>query len=73
MTTHLVNFVVGLNPNGGNLLFWPKYTAANPVLMTYIDPPLSNPLLTPLLQLSNDTYRELAMQELTKLFLAHPL
>ncbi|GJE92627.1 carotenoid ester lipase precursor [Phanerochaete sordida] len=66
MTEYLVNFVVGLNPNGPGLLGWPAYSTAAPRLMTFLDGPVP-------LNITADDFRVEGMQLLTELQQAHPL
>jgi acetylcholinesterase len=70
MTDYLIRFGVTLDPNGGNTnaseIAWPAYTPDAPTLLTFLDG------VTPL-ALSNDTYREQAMQTLIQASLADPL
>ena len=66
MTEYLVRFAATLDPNGGSLLQWPKYTSSSPTLLTFLDG------LTPL-ELSQDTFREDGFNVLTNLSLKYPL
>ncbi|KZV64181.1 carotenoid ester lipase precursor [Peniophora sp. CONT] len=66
MTEYLVRFAATLDPNGGSLLSWPKYTTSAPTLMTFLDG--STPE-----QLSQDTFREDGFDKLTALSLKYPL
>ncbi|KZV64178.1 carotenoid ester lipase precursor [Peniophora sp. CONT] len=66
MTEYLVRFVATLNPNGGTLLEWPKYTIANPTLLTFLDG------VTPE-QLSQDDFRQDGFDALVQLSLKYPL
>ncbi|VDC05627.1 unnamed protein product [Peniophora sp. CBMAI 1063] len=66
MTEYLVRFVATLDPNGGSLLEWPKYTTSSPTLLTFLDG------LTPL-KLTQDTFRENGFDVLTDLSLKYPL
>lgn len=66
MTEYLVRFASKLDPNGGSLLNWPRYTTGNPTLMTFLDG------VTPL-KLSADNFRVLGFDILTALALKYPL
>jgi len=67
MTDFLINFVNSLDPNGPTTLSWPKYdpTSSSPQLMTFLDGVIPEVL-------SPDTYRQDAMNFVTKLALADP-
>lgn len=66
MAVYLINFVNNLNPNGGGLLSWPKYSTSSPQLLTFLDG------LIPL-EITQDTYRQAAMNLVTQLSLVNPL
>lgn len=73
LTTYLVNFVNHLDPNGNDtdtdsqsVLDWPQYTSSNPALMTFLDG------TTPQ-EITQDTFRQDAIGNLTELFLKYPL
>lgn len=66
MMDYLVNFANHFNPNGQNLTNWPKYSPSNPTLLTLLDEP--DPYI-----LTNDTFRQEAMEYLTQLTLEYPL
>ena len=66
MAVYLINFVNNLNPNGSGLLSWPKYSTSSPQLLTFQDG------LTPL-AITQDTFRQAAMNFLTQLSLVNPL
>jgi acetylcholinesterase len=70
MTDYLIHFGVMLDPNGENTnaseIAWPAYTPDAPTLLTFLDGSMP-------LALSNDTYREEAMQTLIQASLVDPL
>lgn len=66
MTDYLIRFVTHLDPNGGSLLQWPKYSTSKPELMTFLDG------ATPL-ELSLDTFRVEGFEKLNQLALKYPL
>jgi carboxylesterase type B len=37
LTDYLINFATTLDPNGRTVPSWPKYTTANPNMMTFLD------------------------------------
>jgi acetylcholinesterase len=66
MTDYLVRFAANLDPNGNTGIEWPRYDAEKaPVLMTFLDGPVP-------LELTNDTYREEAMNAVMALTLTNP-
>ncbi|KAI0041130.1 carotenoid ester lipase precursor [Auriscalpium vulgare] len=72
MTDYLIRFATHLDPNVGasadrsaNFL-WPRYTAAAPQMLTFLDGTVP-------LNITLDTYRAEGMAELTRVVLAHPL
>ncbi len=73
LTTYLVNFVNHLDPNGNStdtesqsVISWPQYTSSNPALMTFLDG------TTPQ-EITQDTFRQDAIGNLTEVFLKYPL
>ncbi|KAI0704351.1 carotenoid ester lipase precursor [Cytidiella melzeri] len=66
LTDYLVHFVNHLNPNGNGSERWPRYTPANPALMTLLDGPTPQAI-------TQDTFRDTAMSYLTSLSLKYPL
>ena len=72
MADYLIRFVSNLDPNapaggdGGVESSWPEYTTASPNLLTFLDG------LIPL-EISQDTYRQAAMEGLTQITLANPI
>ncbi|KAI0029235.1 Alpha/Beta hydrolase protein [Vararia minispora EC-137] len=68
MADYLIRFAVNLDPNGGNLLTWPKYTTASPNLMTFQDGLFEAPLT-----ITQDTFRTQGFNVLTNLSLAYPI
>lgn len=66
MMDYVINFVNHFNPNGQNLTRWPKYTPSSPTLLTILDG--SEPLV-----LTNDTFREKAMEYVLELAHQYPL
>ncbi|VDC05628.1 unnamed protein product [Peniophora sp. CBMAI 1063] len=66
LTEYLVRFVAKLDPNGGSLKNWPKYSTSSPTLMTFLDG------LTPT-KLTSDTFRTAGFNILTQLSLKYPL
>jgi acetylcholinesterase len=68
MTDYLIYFTNNLNPNGGSLLNWPKYTTTVPNLMTFQDGLFEAPLT-----ISQDTFRATGFNVLTNLSLAFPI
>lgn len=66
MADYLINFVNDLDPNGGSLLSWPKYSTSTQELLTFIDG------LIPLV-LTKDTFRQDGTSFLTQLSLANPI
>lgn len=66
MVDYLVNFVNHFDPNGQNLTNWPKYSTSNPTLFTLLDGPRP-------FALTNDTFRQAAIEYLVQLSLQYPL
>jgi acetylcholinesterase len=66
MTDYLVRFATNLDPNGNTGINWPRYDASGSrELLTFLDGPVP-------LNLTADTFRLTAMNEVTKLSLEHP-
>jgi len=68
MADYLIRFAAKLDPNGGNLQQWPKYTATSRNLLTFQDGLLQAPLT-----ITQDTFRTQAFNVMTNLSLAHPI
>ncbi|KAI0084373.1 carotenoid ester lipase precursor [Irpex rosettiformis] len=66
LTDYLVNFVNHLDPNGNGSMEWPRYTPSSPALMTFLDGDTPQTI-------TQDTFREDAIGNLTELFLKYPL
>jgi len=70
MTDYLVRFATTLDPNDGNKnateIEWPRYTLETRKMLTFLDG-------TPSLTITEDTYREKAMEVMTDIFLVNPL
>lgn len=72
LADYLIRFVSNLNPNdpaggdGGVTFNWPQYTTASPDLLTFLDG------LIPM-EISQDTYRQAAMEGLTQVTLVNPI
>ncbi|KAF4610949.1 hypothetical protein D9613_006564 [Agrocybe pediades] len=60
-----IRFVSNHDPNSGEGVFWPEYTAESPDMYTFHDAGEC--------YLSKDNYREQAMNVLTNIFRVHPL
>ena len=65
LTDYLVHFAKHLSPNGPGF-FWPKYHTSKPSLLTLWDGSVP-------MNITSDTYRQHAMDVLTKESLANPL
>ena len=66
LTNYLIHFANHLNPNGHDMFLWEKYHTSTRSLLTLWDGLI--PIAT-----TKDTYRQHAMNILTKVFLANPL
>lgn len=66
MTEYLIRFAAKLDPNGGILLNWPKYTTDSPKLLTFLDGLVPETL-------TDDTFRVDGFNVLTELSLEHPI
>lgn len=64
---YLIHFVNSLEPNGGDVAQWPKYTPSSPNLLTFKDDLAGRPTLT------KDTFRSKAIELLTQLLLENPV
>jgi len=64
LTTALVNFVNHLDPNGGSVNQWPKYSLHNPKNFVF------GPGTT---SVQGDTYRKEAISVLNSVLLRHPI
>ncbi|KAJ7644706.1 carotenoid ester lipase precursor [Roridomyces roridus] len=62
----VINFSNNLDPNGHTVPNWPKWSVANPNMMTFLDG------LFPT-QISQDTYRKDAMEAITQITLQFPI
>ncbi|KAL0577126.1 hypothetical protein V5O48_004879 [Marasmius crinis-equi] len=67
LADYLIRFATNLDPNGSGTASWPKYTKESPQLLTFVDN-----ILAPT-QITQDTYRQAAMQGVTEVTLAHPV
>ena len=65
LTDYLIHFAKHLEPNGDGLITWPKYQTSGRSLLTLWDGP--SPM-----NITSDTYRQNAMNVLTKVSLANP-
>ena len=67
---YFINFVNHLNPNGDgssqSVETWPQYTLANPALMTFLDGSTHQ-------EITQDTFRQDAIGNVTELLLKYPL
>ena len=66
LSDYLINFVNNLDPNGKTVTSWPKYTTANPQMLTLLDGLIPRTL-------SQDTFRKDGIALLTQLSLTHPI
>ena len=66
LTDYLVRFAKHLSPNGPGSPVWPKYHTSTPSLLTLWDGSVP-------VNITSDTYRQDAMNVLTKVSLANPL
>ncbi|KAF9265365.1 carotenoid ester lipase precursor [Marasmius fiardii PR-910] len=66
MADYLIRFAATLDPNGDTGIPWPKYTTTSPNLLTFQD-------IFQSLVITQDTYRQEAMQVSTNILLEHPL
>jgi len=66
LTDYLINFVVDLDPNGSGQHQWPKYTASNPQVLTFLDG--DEPVT-----ITQDTYRQEEIDFVAEMNLAYPL
>jgi acetylcholinesterase len=66
LTDYLVHFTNHLDPNGRGLHHWPQYNTSTRSVLTLWDG------FVPI-TITDDTYRQDAMNVLTNLSLAHPL
>ena len=66
LTEYLIRFVATLDPNGNTGISWPKYTPESHDMLLFSDN-ASTPL-----SLTQDTYREEAMDFTSQVFFDHP-
>ena len=70
LTDYLINFVNTLDTNGNGsqagITSWPQYTPSSPALMTFLDGDTPQTI-------TQDTFREDAIGNITELFLKYPL
>ncbi|KAI0088623.1 carotenoid ester lipase precursor [Irpex rosettiformis] len=66
MTDYIINFVNNLDPNGPTVTNWPKYTNANPQLLTFLDGLIPRTI-------TKDNYRVDQMNFVTNLSLQFPI
>ncbi|KAJ7268042.1 carotenoid ester lipase precursor [Mycena rebaudengoi] len=66
LTDYLINFATTLDPNGRTVPSWPKYTTANPNMMTFLDGLFPTTI-------TQDTFRAAAIKFLTTLTLEFPI